>query len=68
MPRKHDKIDWEDPKDKTQWLIDLIDMGEAVVKTYERYLLDEVDHESLSAVMRRFRKLLPMSIEDKYRD
>tara|TARA_R100000008_G_C3550023_1_gene149839 strand:- start:160 stop:366 length:207 start_codon:yes stop_codon:yes gene_type:complete len=68
MPRKHDKRDWKEPEDKTQWLLDLVDMGEAVVKTYERFLLDEVSHENLSAVMTRFRKLLPMSIEDKYKD
>jgi hypothetical protein len=68
MPRKHDKDGWQEPKDKTQWLLDLIDMGEVAVKTYEKYLLNEVDHERLSTVMTRLRKLLPMSIEDKYRD
>ena len=39
MPRKHDKDMWQEPHDKTQWLLDLIDMGEAAVKTYEKYLL-----------------------------
>ena len=68
VPRKYDKNGWKEPEDKTQWLLDLVDMGEAVVKTYERFLLDEVTHESLSSVMSRFRKLLPMSIEDKYKD
>ena len=68
MPRKHDKDNWLEPKDKTQWLLDLIDMSEAVVKTYEKFLLDEADHEMLSSVMTRLRDLLPMSIEDKYKD
>jgi hypothetical protein len=68
MPRKHDKNDWLEPKDKTQWLLDLIDMSEAAVKTYEKFLLDEVNHEKLSFVMQRLRKLLPMSIEDKYKN
>ena len=68
MPRKHDKDRWQEPQDKTQWLLDLIDMGEAAVKTYEKYLLNEIDHERLSTVMTRLRKLLPMSIENKYRD
>lgn len=68
MPRKHDKDGWQEPQDKTQWLLDLIDMGEVAVKAYEKYLLNEVDHERLSNVMTRLRKLLPMSIEDKYRD
>ena len=67
MPRKHDKNDWLEPKDKTQWLLDLIDMSEAAVKTYEKFLLDEVDHEKLSFVMQKLRELLPMSIEDKYK-
>jgi hypothetical protein len=68
MPRKQDKNDWLEPKDKTQWLLDLIDMSEAAVKTYEKFLLDEVNHEKLSFVMQKLRKLLPMSIEDKYKD
>ncbi len=68
MSRKHDKDVWQEPHDKTQWLLDLIDMSEAAVKTYEKYLLNEIDHERLSSVMTRLRKLLPMSIEKKYRD
>jgi|TARA_Y100000310_G_scaffold183933_1_gene184082 hypothetical protein len=68
MSRKNDKNGWQEPPDKTQWLLDLIDMSEAAVKTYEKYLLDEVDHDRLSLVMTRLRKLLPMSIEGKYRD
>jgi hypothetical protein len=68
MSRKNDKKDWQEPTDKTQWLLDLIDMSEAAVKTYEKYLLDEVDHDRLSFVMSQLRKLLPMSIEDKYKN
>tara|TARA_R110002167_G_C12131103_1_gene599066 strand:- start:34 stop:243 length:210 start_codon:yes stop_codon:yes gene_type:complete len=68
MSRKNDKERWREPQDKTQWLIDLIDMGEAAVKTYEKYLLNEVDHKRLSNVMNGLRKLLPMSIEDKYHE
>lgn len=68
MPRKNDKNSWNEPKDKTQWLLDLIDVGEAAVKTYEKFLLDEIDHHQMSSVMTRLRKLLPMSIEDKYKD
>ena len=68
MPRKNDKNSWNEPKDKTQWLLDLIDVGEAAVKTYEKFLLDEINHEQLSFIMTRLRKLLPMSIEDKYKD
>ncbi len=62
------KSNWQEPKDKTQWLLDLIDMSEAAVKTYEKYLLDKVDHDRLSVVMSRLRDLLPMRIEDKYND
>ena len=68
MPRKNDKNSWNEPKDKTQWLLDLIDVGEAAVKTYEKFLLDEINHEQLSFIKTRLRKLLPMSIEDKYKD
>ena len=68
MSQKHDKDNWQEPKDKTQWLLDLIDMSEAAVKTYEKYLLDKADHDDLSHVLICLRKLLPMSIEDKYKD
>ena len=68
MSRKNDKSGWQEPRDKTQWLLDLIDISEAAVKTYEKYLLDKANHDDLSRVMICLRKLLPMSIEDKYKD
>jgi len=68
MSGKKDKNNWQEPQDKTQWLLDIIDMSEAVVKTYEKFLLDKASHEDLSRVMMYLRRLLPMSIEDKYED
>jgi len=68
VSRKNDKNEWQEPKDKTQWLLDLLDVSEAVVKTYEKFLLDKADHDDLSHVMICLRRLLPMSIEDKYKD
>ena len=68
MSVKKDKNNWEEPQDITQWLLDLIDMSEATVKIYENFLLDKASHEDLSRMMTCLRKLLPMSIEDKYKN
>jgi len=48
------------PEDRDQWLIDLIEISEAVVIAYERYLLDELNYQDLSKVMTMLRKTLPM--------
>ena len=67
MPKERNKKKkvWKEPKDKTQWLIDLIDAGESVVIGYEGYLLNKVDYSELANTMLKLRALLPMSVEDK---
>ena len=62
--RKKKKV-WVEPEDKTQWLLDLIDAGEAVVVGYEKYLMNRLDYNQLAKLMLQMRELLPMSIEDK---
>ncbi len=57
---------WTEPKDKVKWLLDIIEAGEAVVKAYEEYLLNKVDHLELAKVMTVLHDLLPMSINDHY--
>jgi len=54
---------WKEPDDKTQWLLDLIDLGESVVIGYEKFLLNQLSHKELARVMTAFRDLLPMSKE-----
>lgn len=62
MPKKG----WKEPKNKTTWLSDLIEASEAVVKGYEKYLLNQMDYSQLARLMTNLRNLLPMDIEDKY--
>ena len=57
---------WTEPEDKIKWLLDIIEAGEAVVKAYEEYLLNKVDHLELAKVMTVLHDLLPMSINDHY--
>lgn len=59
------KQGWKEPKNKTVWLSDLVDAGEAVVKAYEKYLLNQIDYTGLARVMTNLRNLLPMDIDDK---
>ena len=62
--RKKKKV-WGEPEDKPQWVLDLIDAGEAVVVGYEKYLMNRLDYNQLAKLMLQMRELLPMSIEDK---
>jgi len=48
------------PEDTEQWLADLIEIGESVVIAYEKYLLNEIDHNELAKIMVLLRKNLPM--------
>jgi len=65
-PRKKRKKEWVEPEDKVKWLLDIIEAGEAVVKAYEKYLLNKIDHIELAKVMTILHDLLPMSIDDKH--
>ena len=65
-PRKKRKKEWVEPEDKVKWLLDIIEAGEAVVKAYEKYLLNKIDHIELAKVMTILHDLLPMSIDDDY--
>ena len=62
------KRKWKEPEDKTQWLLDLIDASEAVVKGYEKYLLNQLDYNELARIMVNLRSLLPMSLDEKIDD
>tara|TARA_Y100000310_G_scaffold13488_2_gene13708 strand:+ start:241 stop:483 length:243 start_codon:yes stop_codon:yes gene_type:complete len=64
--KKPVKKEWVEPEDKVKWLLDIIEAGEAVVKAYERYLLNKIDHIELAKVMTILHDLLPMSIDDDY--
>jgi len=68
ISNKKGKNDWKEPEDKTKWLLDLIEAGESVVKGYEQYLLNRVDHIELAKLMTMLHDLLPMSINDNYDD
>jgi len=48
------------PEDHEEWLADLIDIGESVVIAYEKYLLDELNHQDLAKVIKSLRENLPM--------
>ncbi len=66
MPNERNKRKvWKEPEDKTQWLLDLIDAGEAAIIGYEKYLMNRLDYNQLAKLMLNLRELLPMSIEDK---
>jgi hypothetical protein len=67
MSSKKDRK-WEEPEDKVKWLLDLIEAGESVVKGYEEYLLNKIDHLELAKVMTTLHDLLPMSINENYDD
>jgi hypothetical protein len=60
------KEGWKQPKNKTQWLSDLIEVSEAAVKGYEKYLLNQIDYLEMAKLMKRLRDMLPMDIEDKF--
>lgn len=62
------KEGWKNPKNKTEWLSDLIEVSEAVVKGYEKYLLNQIDYLELAKLMKRLRDQLPMDIDDKIDD
>ena len=66
MPNKKKKKKWQEPEDKVKWLLDLIEASEAVVKGYEQYLLNKVDHVELAKVMTVLHDLLPMAINEQY--
>jgi hypothetical protein len=57
---------WSEPEDKVKWLLDIIEAGESVVKAYEEYLLNKIDHLELAKVMTILHDLLPMTIKDTY--
>ena len=65
MAKKKAKRKWKEPEDKTQWLLDLIDAGEAVVVGYEKYLMNRIDHGDLAKLMSNLHSLLPMTLKDK---
>jgi hypothetical protein len=60
------KTEWKEPEDKVKWLLDIIEASESVVKGYEQYLLNKVDHIELAKVMTTLHDLLPMSINEYY--
>ena len=60
------KEGWKEPKNKTEWLSDLIEASESVVKGYEKYLLNQMSYSDLARLMTNLRNLLPMDIEDNY--
>ena len=64
--KKKKKRKWSEPEDKVKWLLDIIEAGESVIKAYEEYLLNNVDHLELAKVMTVLHDLLPMSIKDHY--
>jgi len=66
--KKKKERKWAEPEDKVKWLLDIIEAGEAVVKAYEGYLLNKVDHLELAKVMTVLHDLLPMSINEHYND
>jgi len=68
MSNKKGKKDWKEPEDKTKWLLDLVEAGESVVKGYEQYLLNKVDHIELAKLMTMLHDLLPMSINNSYEE
>ncbi len=63
---KKKKKQWKEPEDKVKWLLDLIEASEAVVKGYEQYLLNKVDHIELAKAMTVLHDLLPMVINEHY--
>ena len=62
------KEGWKKPKNKTEWLSDLIEVSEAVVKGYEKYLLNQIGYLEMAKLMKRLRDQLPMDIDDKIDD
>ena len=58
--KKKDRESFTYPEDHEQWLADLIEISESVVIAYEKYLLDEIDHNDLAKLMVLLRKNLPM--------
>ena len=64
--KKKKKRKWTEPEDKVKWLLDIIEAGEAVIKAYEEYLLNRIDHLELAKTMTILHDLLPMSIHDYY--
>ena len=64
--KKKKKRKWVEPENKVKWSLDIIEAGEAVVKAYEGYLLNKVDHLELAKVMTVLHDLLPMSINEHY--
>jgi hypothetical protein len=60
------KEGWKKPKNKTEWLADLIEVSEAAVKGYEKYLLNKIDYLEMAKLMKRLRDMLPMDIDDKF--
>ena len=59
---------WREPEDKSLWLLELINAGEAAVKGYEKYLLNELNYAEFAKVMMILRELLPMKIDKRYID
>ena len=59
---------WKEPENKSEWLSDLIGAGETVVKAYEEYLLNKIDHIELAKVMTILHDLLPMTIYKDYEE
>lgn len=57
--------DWQEPKNKTMWLSDLVDASEAVVVGYEKYLMDQISHKEMASLMTNLRRLVPMDLKDK---
>ena len=64
--KRKKKRKWVEPEDKVKWLLDIIEASEAVIKAYEEYLLNRVDHLELAKVMTILHDLLPMSINEHY--
>ena len=61
MTKKKDAF--TSPEDKEKWLNDLIEVGEAAVIGYEKFLLDEIDYKDLAKIMLLLRENLPMKRE-----
>ena len=61
MAKKKDSFTY--PEDKEKCINDLIEIGEAVVIGYEKYLLDEITYTDLAKIMLLLRENLPMKQE-----
>ena len=48
-----------------EWVIQLISAADTAVKSYEKYLLDELDYSDLAKIMVDLRDILPEGCKDE---